>query len=229
MTSDRGPSRVHTEMHTRPTHSTGGRHFPTRRGETDDDSGRGPTVSGRHPRLPRRDLGPRGIERRWSGPADELPVLNSISESAVSLRERLGLTPNVMRWRIYTDMTPRFAGRGFSALIVRTTEVEPWERAASRRGLTGAPREDWPLEPIADPVREQPVYSFISCTLRQAADRTGVSEATLSDAIADGYLTAHRAGDKGGRIVLRAQETSGFSRSPPKAPRSASGRGDTSE
>ena len=48
------------------------------------------------------------------------------------------------------------------------------------------------------------MYSFISCTLRQAADRTGVSEATLSNAIADGYLTAHRAGDRGGRIVLRA-------------------------
>lgn len=124
----------------------------------------------------------------------------------MALRERVGLTPIVMRWRISTDMTPRYAGRGFSALLVRTAEVEPWEREAARRGLIGAPREEWPLEPIVDPVREQAVYSFISCTLRQAADRTGVSETTLSNAIADGYLTAHRAGDKGGRIVLRAQD-----------------------
>lgn len=131
-------------------------------------------------------------------------MLDRVSESAVALRERLGLTPMVMRWRVSLEMTPRYAGRGFSALIVRTAEVEPWEREAARRGLVGAPREEWPPEPIIDPVEEQPVYSFISCTLRQAADRTGVSEATLSNAIADGYLTAHRAGDRGGRIVLRA-------------------------
>jgi excisionase family DNA binding protein len=56
-------------------------------------------------------------------------------------------------------------------------------------------------------VEEQPVvYSFVSCSMRQAVDRTGVSEATLHKAISDGWLVAHYVGERGGKIVIRAQD-----------------------
>ena len=47
-------------------------------------------------------------------------------------------------------------------------------------------------------------YSFVSCSMKDAADRTGVSIGTLSKAISQGDLVAHYAGDKNTRIPLRA-------------------------
>jgi excisionase family DNA binding protein len=147
-------------------------------------------------------------------------VFDRVSESAVSVRERLGLAPLTMRWRADIDMTRHYAGRRHRAFIIRTAELVPWERELARRGLVQAPREAWPPYPIMQPVTEDPVYSFISCTLRQAADRTGVSETTLQNAIADGFLKAHRAGDKGGRIVLRAKDLDDWVQSlPTESPR----------
>lgn len=133
-------------------------------------------------------------------------VFDRVAYTLAEACEHFRIDWQLMRWRIYLEMTPRWYGTRHSRLAVRAAEIEPWYREAIRRGLAGAPRQDWPLWPIVEPVTEQPVYSFISCSLRQAAERTGISETTLTKAIDAGYLTAHRAGEKGGRILLRAAD-----------------------
>ncbi|MBM7331672.1 hypothetical protein JS562_53795 [Agrobacterium sp. S2] len=60
-------------------------------------------------------------------------------------------------------------------------------------GFAVVEQQLWPIYSILDGVKDQPVvYSFLSCTLRQAGDRTGISESALSITIAEGWLTAHR-------------------------------------
>ncbi len=141
--------------------------------------------------------------RRQGEPA----VYDRVSLNLAQACERYSLPKLLMRWRICVEMTPHYAGSGHSRLIVRYAESETWHRQALRLGLAGSPREAWPLDPIVDVMAEPPaVYSFISCSLRQAADRTGVSESTLSRAIADGWLTAHRIGEGQRKIVIRAQD-----------------------
>lgn len=118
--------------------------------------------------------------------------------------ERYAAARQLMRWRIYVNMTPHYNGR---RLITRFVEAERWHRRALELGLAGVEQQRWPMYSIMDGVKDQPVvYSFVSCTLKQAADRTGISESTLSIAIAEGWLTARRIGTGRRKIVLRTQD-----------------------
>lgn len=151
---------------------------------------------------------------------DERPVFDTISQRGIDVRRRLELEHYLFRWRTRLDLTPHYAGGGHSVLLLRTAELVPWEREMSKRGLVAAHHDRWPLEPIVDRVTQPATYSFISCNLREASARTGLSPTTLRQAIADGYLTAHWAGEKGGRIVVRAQDLDEWVRSlPTESPR----------
>lgn len=145
----------------------------------------------------------------------EREVLDRVSYSLTEACERFEMPRRLLRWRIYVDMTPHYAGQRGSVLLVRAQEIALWYRAAIRARLAGAPQTEWPTWEIVDPVTDAPVYSFISCGLKDAAARTGVSETTLHNAIADGYLLAHRAGDMGGKIVLRAADLDAWVQSLP--------------
>ncbi|HEY3546247.1 MAG TPA: helix-turn-helix domain-containing protein [Propionicimonas sp.] len=141
-------------------------------------------------------------------PTSELPAYDRVSLTLRQACERYLLPPQVVRWRIHRDMTPHFMGDRQSRLIVRFAESERWHLRADELGLTRAAHiPEWPQRSIMEGVEEQPVvYSFVSCSMRQAVDRTGVSEATLHKAISDGWLVAHYVGERGGKIVIRAQD-----------------------
>jgi hypothetical protein len=63
---------------------------------------------------------------------------------------------------------------------------------------------------------DRPVYSFISCNLDQASDRTGLSVRELQRAIAAGDLVPNYRGTK---PLLRAEELAAWVRSLPNEPR----------
>ncbi|WP_197080764.1 helix-turn-helix domain-containing protein [Cellulomonas sp. A375-1] len=134
----------------------------------------------------------------------EREVLDWVSLTLPQAVRRYRMDWLLLRWRIEIDMTPHFFDRPGSRLLVRSAEIEPWYREAIRLGLANRPRAEWPLDAIVDRVTEQPVFSFISCTVKKAAEKTGVSEGTIRQAIDDGVLASHRAGARGGRIIVRA-------------------------
>lgn len=94
-------------------------------------------------------------------------------------------------------------------------EFSPWLTAWRQYGPRSQDIEElrrWRYVRSPDP---QIAYSFIACSVRDAADRVGVSETTLTKAIDAGYLIAHRAGDKGGKRIIRAVDLDEWVRSLP--------------
>ena len=62
---------------------------------------------------------------------------------------------------------------------------------------------------------ERPVFSFVSCSLDQAAKRTGLSKSTIQQAIRDGDLIANYRGRK---PLIRAVELEAWVASLPTSP-----------
>lgn len=142
-----------------------------------------------------------------------MPTYDRISLNMPDACERYATTWLLMRWRIYVDMTPHFNGR---RLIVRFPEAERWHRRALKLGLAGVEQHRWPIHSIMDDVMDEPVvFSFISCTPKRAAERTGISESLIYDAVREGRLTSHRPGPGRRRIVIRAQDLDDWVKSLP--------------
>ena len=143
---------------------------------------------------------------------DVAPIYDCVAVTLVEAAAAAGVSRPFLRSRAYywDEFTVHWVSPGSGRGLVREAEFRPWLTAfndAGRRtdggGLGYMPTNN----PIA--------YAFVSCSLRDAADRTGVSERTLMDAIESGYLAARRAGAKQGKWILRAEDLDAWVKSLP--------------
>jgi len=142
------------------------------------------------------------------GEVDEFPVYDRISYSVPQAAELVGMPTTLIRARyLYGDYNLYFAGDSRGKPLIRSVDLLPWaeafEAAKTKAADTGA---QWWECFIFDPMEAPPVYSFISCSLEEAARRTGVSSKLIAAARARGDLTAHYAGEKQGKAVYRAAD-----------------------
>jgi excisionase family DNA binding protein len=139
---------------------------------------------------------------------DVVPVYDRVSMTLVDAAELAGVPRMFLRARAaWGELSVHWLSPDSHRGIVRLAELHPWMHARRGLGLTVDQEVSVAEGPIA--------YSFISCSVRDAATRSGVSEATLNKAIAQGYLIAHRAGDKGGKRIIRAEDLDAWVRSLP--------------
>ena len=143
---------------------------------------------------------------------DIAPVYDRIAITLVEAADVAGVTRPFLRSRAHywDELTVHWVSLESVRGLVREAEFRPWLAAFNEAGrrIDGRSLGYMPTDnPIA--------YSFVSCSLRDAADRTGVSEQTLMDAIQTGYLAAHRAGAKQGRWILRAEDLDAWVKSLP--------------
>lgn len=143
---------------------------------------------------------------------DVMPVYARVALTLSEAAEVASVDRRFLRWRaqVWDELAVHWLTEDSWLAIVREAEFQPWlaafnaaGRPSDGRGLTYMPTDN----PIA--------YSFVSCSLRDAAARTGVSEKTLLRAIEQGYLAAHRAGEKQGRWLLRAEDLDAWVKSLP--------------
>ncbi|WP_282946918.1 helix-turn-helix domain-containing protein [Cellulomonas endometrii] len=137
-----------------------------------------------------------------------LPVHGRVALQLVEASELAELSTLFLRARAHyeDELTVHWTSVGSTRGLIRMAEFDPWLTAWRQYGPRSQDIEElrrWRYVRRPEP---QIAYSFIACSVRQAADRVGVSEATLTKAIDDGYLIAHRAGDKGGKRIIRAAD-----------------------
>ncbi|MCG7284938.1 helix-turn-helix domain-containing protein [Cellulomonas sp. ACRRI] len=135
-----------------------------------------------------------------------MPVYDRVALQLVEASALSGASTLFLRARAHyeDELTVHWITAGSSRGLVRVAEFAPWLAAWRQYGPRSTDIEElrrWTYVRRPEP---QIAYSFVACSVRQAADRVGVSETTLTKAIDDGYLIAHRAGDKGGKRIIRA-------------------------
>jgi excisionase family DNA binding protein len=135
-----------------------------------------------------------------------MPVYDRVALTLVEASATSGATTRFLRARAHyeDELTVHWTSRGSSRGIIRVAEFEPWLKEWRERGPRSQDIEELRRWRYVQRPAPQIAYSFIACSVRDAADRVGVSETTLTKAIDAGCLIAHRAGDKGGKRIIRA-------------------------
>ncbi|MFH5822283.1 helix-turn-helix transcriptional regulator [Georgenia sp. AZ-5] len=138
----------------------------------------------------------------------DLPVYDVIALSLPAAEKATGLPRQLIRARAWWgDFDLHHAGHRRGKALIRAATLFRWAPAwEAYREAHDDGGHRWAERFIFDPVEQPPVYSFISCGLDDAADRTGVSTATLRLAIRNGDLVPRYAGEKQGKLLFRAAD-----------------------